>query len=119
MYIKLDPLHEGNTSGMSLVCTQSMGFPTYCLVEENWLRHIGNKFTAAVYIYMHSDAPIANFFSSGNIMACNAMMALSKDLPSKSCPIDQVEKPGCDQKGEWEAGKHSEGVVQPEQRSFQ
>ena len=31
----------------------------------------------------------------------------------------KFEKPGCDQKGEWEAGKHSEGVVQPKQKRFQ
>ena len=52
---------EWLTSGMSLVCTQSIGFPTYCLAEEDWLDTLATSLLllllcifCCVYLCMHA-----------------------------------------------------------------
>ena len=89
------------TSGMSLVCTQSIGFPTYCLAEEDWLDTLATSLllyplwcTNIPLIFDGTVGKLWQSFSYFEVLFCEIL-------------------PRCDEKGEGEASKHSESVVQP------
>ena len=105
------------TSGMSLVCTQSIGFPTYCLAEKDWLDTLATSLP--LYIYAQWCTNIQLLFHE--ITKDNSQHEAFQHLNAlMHCHI--VVKvfwrpPGGDKEGEWEAGKHSEGVVQPARKT--